>query len=1151
MEFHISRTARDRYQFEKNLFTYNGNVIFANFHAARVFTQRMNSKRDVIRFPEKAVKTGQINALGLIDEILHFIFKTYRDQKNQLVLEQLLNHLEIQFGKATIDHLFQEFCSEFPPLAVYNKLLTIETYLNESFDGVPNRINTLEEIILLWVTNRNPAAVGAFQELFDEKHLENETKYAHVLNEVYQFFETQPHFGPENQNLLDMFRSPAIAVPNSLPGQLEYIRSRWGILLGKFLYRLLSSLDLLREEEKLGFTGPAITQVPVYSLASLDTEKEQYSADREWMPRLVLLAKNTLVWLDQLSKKYEKSITRLDQIPDEELDTLARRGFTGLWLIGLWERSTASARIKQMCGNPDAVSSAYSLARYEIADEIGGYEAYENLRNRAWQRGIRLASDMVPNHMAIDSDWVIHNPDRFLSLPYSPFPSYTYDGPDLSPDSSIEIKIDDHYYNRTDAAVVFRRIDRRNGDTRFIYHGNDGTSMPWNDTAQLNYLNPEVREAVIQTILEVARKFPIIRFDAAMTLARRHFQRLWFPEPGSGGDIPSRAEHGLPREDFLSAMPQEFWREVVDRVAKEAPDTLLLAEAFWLMEGYFVRTLGMHRVYNSAFMNMLRDEENAKFRQLIKNTLEYDPEILRRYVNFISNPDERTAVDQFGKGDKYFGVCTLMTTLPGLPMFGHGQVEGYTEKYGMEYKRAYYDEKPDQDLVDRHEREIFPIVQKRALFAGIEDFYLYDFFTEHGHVDENVITFTNGLGTDRVLVAYHNKFSETFGWVKLSCAYTKRLADGQRYLTQTTLVDGLNLQTGPERYIIFKDLNSGMEFIRVSEDLRNRGLFLHLRAYTCAVFSNFRSVVDDSSHTYQQLCEMLHGEGVVSIEDSIQEILLKAVLQPVREIINMGYLSYLNDQIVKPNGEIMVIKTEARQKMEKLVTGATSLKPAAVSIEEMIEESVRLLELVLVMSRKPVSKALPGYEIREKIGQMLQEDSNLRLASIVFAFISQLGKVVDPDDFQNNCISLFEEWKFGRYIHDAVTGMGLSSQDAVRTIKIIRTLITLQKWLDTPNIDDPVGFLESLLTNMDIQSILQVNRYQGVVWYSKEGFEDLINCLLASVVFEPDSTDPSLRLERMVRAREVIDHLQLAASKSNYQVEKLIQVLDDISIQDD
>ena len=186
--------------------------------------------------------------------------------------------------------------------------------------------------------------------------------------------------------------------------------------------------------------------------------------------------------------------------------------------------------------------------------------------------------------------------------------------------------------------------------------------------------------------------FPIIRFDAAMTLAKKHIQRLWFPEPGSGGAIPSRAEHGMTRSEFDAAMPEEFWREVVDRVAAEVPDTLLLAEAFWLLEGYFVRTLGMHRVYNSAFMHMLRDEDNAKYRMAIKNTLEFDPQILKRYVNFMNNPDEKTAVEQFGNGDKYFGVATVLSTLPGLPMFGHGQIEGFREKYGMEFRKPKLDE---------------------------------------------------------------------------------------------------------------------------------------------------------------------------------------------------------------------------------------------------------------------------------------------------------------------------------------------------------------------------------------------------------------------------------------------------------------------------
>jgi hypothetical protein len=177
---------------------------------------------------------------------------------------------------------------------------------------------------------------------------------------------------------------------------------------------LLSSLDLIKEENKLGFMGPGPVPIPVYSRSELlkisgkDAEIEAFSQDRDWMPRLVLIAKNTYVWLDQLSKEYKQEIHRLDQIPDAEIQTLARRGITGLWLIGLWERSSASAKIKQLCGNPEAISSAYSLHSYDVASDLGGYSAYEKLRDQAKRFGIRLASDMVPNHMGIDSDWVIH-----------------------------------------------------------------------------------------------------------------------------------------------------------------------------------------------------------------------------------------------------------------------------------------------------------------------------------------------------------------------------------------------------------------------------------------------------------------------------------------------------------------------------------------------------------------------------------------------------------------------------------------------------------------------------------------------------------------------------------------------------------------------
>lgn len=93
---------------------------------------------------------------------------------------------------------------------------------------------------------------------------------------------------------------------------------------------------------------------------------------------------------------------------------------------------------------------------------------------------------------------------------------------------------------------------------------------------------------------------------------------MWFPIPGSGGAIPSRSDYAMTRSQFDAIIPNEFWREVVDRINAEMPSTLLLAEAFWLMEGYFVRTLGMHRVYNSAFMHMFMKEENEKYKLLIK-----------------------------------------------------------------------------------------------------------------------------------------------------------------------------------------------------------------------------------------------------------------------------------------------------------------------------------------------------------------------------------------------------------------------------------------------------------------------------------------------------------------------------------------------------
>lgn len=1145
-EFHVSRIARDKFAFDKDLFGFDGNVIFANFLSARLFAQKINQKRDLLNYPELAVRAGEINAIGLIDEIFHLVFSIYRQNEAPDVMSEALDFVHSKIGEHKLNVLFTQFLEEFPPLDVYQGKASVETFLNAEHHLLPNRQLVLEEIIMLWLTNKNPA-VTSFSELFDDSGLSSATAYQHVINLIASFFKTQPFFGPDHQDLITMLRSPAITVPNSLTGQLEYIREKWGALIGDVLYRLLSAIDLIQEENQMLFPidGSGATFVPHFDMHE---DQENFSPDSEWMPYTVMLAKNTYVWLYQLSQSYQTEIKHLDQIPDEELDKLANWGFNGLWLIGLWERSEASKQIKQMCGNPEAVASAYSLKHYAIAEALGGEEAYLRLKEKSSQRGIRLASDMVPNHMGLDSDWVINHPDWFIAQNYSPFPAYTFNGPDLSPTNEIGLFIEDHYYDRSDAAVVFKRVDYSSGDNLYIYHGNDGTSMPWNDTAQLNYLKNEVREAVIQTILDVARKFPIIRFDAAMTLAKKHYQRLWFPQPGTGGAIPSRSEQSMSKADFDREFPVEFWREVVDRVAEEVPDTLLLAEAFWLMEGYFVRTLGMHRVYNSAFMNMLRNEENDKYRQVIKNTLAFDPQILKRYVNFMNNPDEKTAVEQFGKGDKYFGICTLMATMPGLPMFGHGQIEGLAEKYGMEYFRPYWDESPDTYLIQRHEREIFPLLRRRDLFADVKHFYLFDFYTDQGSVNENVYAYSNSSDHDHALILYHNQFNNTSGWINISSSYLNK---NTGRLEHKKLFEALGITGNENHYVIFNDCASGLEFIRSSRDVIEKGLTFELNAYECHVFINFREVEDNEEGHYGQLLRYLNNRGVPNIDQAINELVMAPVIQPFINLVNQESIDKLYQHrvlIAEKKLNVRILESHI-EKYHHLMGGVGRFIQSERDVTPILKEHHRGLEAILKLhvfdERYPFPQSNRYQSMIDFIQDNLDDDFSTWYVLTVWNDLRLLGRLVTDSDYEEISRSWLEEWGLLKALKMLLSGLNWSHDRIEQVIILLKILVNNQNWVHD-ELQTPIKLVEGWLTNQEIRTFLNINRYRDRLWFNKEAFESLtwwlMTIALIVLVSDPDHSLTDA-VEVLFDAYKTIEAILVAKENSDYQVEKLLEEL--------
>jgi glycosidase len=1171
-EFHISRPARERYRCEDTLFSLTGNVVFGNPAACRDLAHRMNLERDLERHPERTVHPSSLNAMGLIDEALHAMVAQYRQQRDPVVMVDALAWFGSRLGRRNLELILHSFAEHFPTVAVYRGRLSAEDWLAASTAGVPHRAIALEELLLLWLANMNQA-FRPFQELFDHTPLTHATAYTELTSALRDYFETRPRFGPEQQNLIDLLRAPAMASPESLEGQLAFIRDRWAQFLGDLMDRMAIAMDLLKEESIaiwLRFHPPArhfggaLTQggdsssAAVPHFAHAEHEYERFTPDQDWMPRAVVVAKSVYVWLDQLSKSYKRHIHRLDQIPDEELNLLSRRGFNGLWLIGLWERSRASQTIKQMCGNPEAAASAYSLYDYTIANDLGGEAACANLRDRAAARSIRLASDMVPNHMGIDSRWVMEHPDWFLSLEHSPYPAYSFHGPDVAADGRVEIKIEDHYFDKTDAAVVFLRRDRWSGEARYIYHGNDGTSFPWNDTAQLNYLKPEVREAVIQTILHVARMFPIIRFDAAMTLAKRHYQRLWFPEPGSGGAIPTRAEHGMKKAQFDAAMPQEFWREVVDRVAAEAPNTLLLAEAFWLMEGYFVRTLGMHRVYNSAFMNMLRDEENANYRSVIKNTLSFDPDVLKRYVNFMNNPDERTAVDQFGKGDKYFGVCTLMATLPGLPMFGHGQLEGYTERYGMEYRRAYHDEQPDPWLVARHEREISPLLHRRHLFAEVRNFLLYDFYTGEGHVNEDVFAYSNRSGEDRALVVFNNRYSTTHGWLRVSCAYAAKAADGRKHLLQRTLGESFALSMDASMFVACRDSFTGLEYLHRARDLAERGLNLSLHAYQTHVFLDWRDLREDEFHPWGQLCDQLAGRGVSSLDDALRALQLKPLHESLRVLVDPALAEGLADWSTRQDpleaahdGEPLstmetirhrsgVLLAEAERCLShigfeaggRIMADRRPSGPPATTQERVLQRVRAAHRLVMVTKQAGVRWPRAAQLVLPVSGAGREEKIAVWSTILAWSAVESIAGLRGGRDPEGLATQLFDVLRLREPLAEAFAACGWDGEEKWRAAARLRAAFahssspaSLQLWIHDP----------------DVAWLIGVHQYEDVNYIVKEHFERLL-WWMALRDFLTVAAGPHPDAERLAAISNGVELVLGSIAKSGYRVEALEEI---------
>ena len=517
-EFHVRRTARERYAIDAALLGARGDLVVADLAAIRHLAARMNVVRPA---GAPSVAAGEIVALGLLHEVGHLLTARLRGASAAGAMATALRDVRARARRAT-----RTACS------------TASRRRSPGVGPEPEPpLVRLEELLLTRIANENPA-IGPLRELVDDRVLGD----GHALRRRRSpassaSFAAGAAAGARRRDpglarraparagapRPDLARRPAALHPRALGARCSATtstRSSAGST-SRSASSPRRSAACTGASAAVAVAADAPPDAPSFTAGVAD-EPEAFSSDSAWMPRLVLMAKSTYVWLDQLSRRYGRDIRTLDAIPDEELDTLAGWGVTGLWLIGLWQRSVA-------------VGADQADARQPRRGRLGLLARRLPDRRRPRRRGRlrrparpRLGARHPPGqrHGAQPHGHRLalgHRAPRVVPVAArAALPGlHATAAPDLSPDERVGIVLEDHYWDDTDAAVVFKRFDRETGDERYVYHGNDGTSFPWNDTAQLDFLTAEVREQVIRTILDVARRFPVIRFDAAMVLAKQ------------------------------------------------------------------------------------------------------------------------------------------------------------------------------------------------------------------------------------------------------------------------------------------------------------------------------------------------------------------------------------------------------------------------------------------------------------------------------------------------------------------------------------------------------------------------------------------------------------------------------------------------------
>lgn len=570
-----------------------------------------------------------------------------------------------------------------------------------------------------------------------------------------------------------------------------------------------------------------------------------------------IVIKDTKLWFNELEKKYNKAISKFTDVPKNILEDMIANNIDSLILTNIWEISEN----KYFYSNEYIQDNDYiepPINNFTISNKFGGINDFKIFLKQAKSINFNIGIIFDFTNIAIDSNILLKNLTWFE---VDEIEDIQIDTNSLFLDVNDEFEIYTQYNKNIDNKFLIRNnLTKKN---YIVTNSSNKLSQPIPNTAKINIENSNMKKYIFDLLVSFSKLIDIILIKSAYI---------------------------LDDEEFLLKINKDT-----------SKNSLILMDENKVYENYLEKDYNLN-YFNEEFLNLLVLEENEKFRNLLKNILEFDPRILYQFVNYTIGIDLSTYDMDLQINDKLYGIMIIILGLPSKSIIHHERLSmSEIRRTKVNDNVKFYKE----NIVKRYEKDIQFMIDNQKMFLDINNFHFYDFFDVYGEVNHNVIALSNYDNENKSLLAYNNQFSQISGWIKRTVAFSNTDNDDITKLQQMDIFDALNI-SNEDGYIIFKDHITKLEYIRSKDDIRSNGLYIKLNAYKYHLFVDIQEINNDLD-IWEEVSFALNGEGIQNLETIYNEVLI----QKRQDDNNLG-----NQEIITKNS-LIKIKQIINEKLEE------------------------------------------------------------------------------------------------------------------------------------------------------------------------------------------------------------------------------------------